>query len=130
MRHRALLLSQNRVANSEDEKRRLFDQTGALVVEMEAAGVAERTKRAGLPFSCIKVISDTASESFAFDVNSMRTSEGRIARGKIVVHAFTRPNTVPGLFRLKRRTDEAARVLGEFLVSCRISSDVHTLSAE
>ncbi len=125
-----VIVSQDRVAGSTTEKLRLFEQTGALAVEMEASGIAERAKRAGLPFSCIKVISDTADESFAFDVNSMRTAEGRIARGKIVLHAFTRPTVVPGLFRLKRRTDQAARILGEFLVSCRISSDVSTLSAE
>jgi hypothetical protein len=41
------------------------------------------------------------------------------------MHALARPNLVPGLFRLKRRTEEAARVLGEFLVSCRIGSDIH-----
>jgi hypothetical protein len=33
---------------------------------------------------------------------------------------------VPGLLRLKRRTEEAAQVLGEFLVSCRISPDIHS----
>ncbi len=119
-----VVLSQDRIAGTAVEKQELFLKTGACAVEMEAAGVAARSKRAGLPFHCIKVICDVATESFAFDLNRMRTSEGRVARGKIIVHALVRPNLVPGLFRLKRRADEAAQALGEFLVSCRIGSDI------
>jgi hypothetical protein len=118
------VLSQDRLANNSAEKQQLLNTTGACAVEMESSGVAARAKRAGLPFCCIKVISDVASESFALDLNQMRTSEGRVARGKIIVHALVRPNLVPGLLRLKRRTEEAARVLGDFLVSCRIGSDI------
>jgi adenosylhomocysteine nucleosidase len=119
-----VVLSQDRIANDIAEKQQLFAKTGASAVEMEAAGVAARAKRAGLPFYCIKVISDAATESFGLDLNRMRTAEGRVARGKIIVHALVHPNLLPGLFRLKRRTEEAAQVLGEFLVSCRIGSDI------
>jgi nucleoside phosphorylase len=123
---RGTVLSQDRIAINIEEKAQLFRQTGACAIEMESAGVALRAKRAGLPFYCIKVVSDTATESFAFDLNQMRTTEGRLARGKIIVHALVRPNLVPGLFRLKRRTGEVAQALGEFLVSCRIGSDIHS----
>jgi hypothetical protein len=53
----------------------------------------------------------------------MRSDEGRIARGKIGLYALTHPVAIPGLFRLKRRADDAASALGEFLVNCRISSE-------
>jgi adenosylhomocysteine nucleosidase len=125
-----LVVSQDRIAIDGEEKRCLRDGSGAAVVEMEAAGVAARVKRAGLPFCCIKVILDRADESFAIDWNRMRNAEGRIARGKIVVRAITRPNLLPGLFRLKRRSEEAARVLGEFLVSCRISPNANSPRTE
>jgi adenosylhomocysteine nucleosidase len=121
---RGVVLSQDRIATNAAEKQQLFQRTGACAVEMEAAGVAARAKRAGLPFYCIKGISDTATESFAFDLNRMRTIEGRVARGKIVIHALMRPTIVPGLFRLRRRSEEVAEALGEFLVSCRIGSDI------
>jgi len=125
-----LVVSQDRIVIDDEEKRRLRDGSGATVVEMEAAGIAARVKRAGLPFCCIKVTLDRADESFAIDWNSMRNADGRIARGKIMIRAFTRPNLLPGLFRLKRRSEEAARVLGEFLVSCRISPNVNSARAE
>jgi adenosylhomocysteine nucleosidase len=125
---RGIVLSQDRIANNMLEKQKLFAETGACAVEMESSGVAGRAKRAGLPFYCIKVISDVATESFAFDFNLMRNKEGKVARGKIVMHALVRPVLVPGLLRLKRRTERAAERLGEFLVSCRIGSDIDSPS--
>jgi adenosylhomocysteine nucleosidase len=125
-----LLVSQDRIAIDAEEKHRLRDGSGAVAVEMEAAGVATRVKRAGLPFCCIKVVLDRADESFAIDWNRMRNKEGRIARGKIMIHAVTRPTLIPELFRLKRRSEEAARVLGEFLVSCRISPNANSARTE
>ncbi len=116
------ILSQDRIANDAVQKKRLCSG-GCIAVDMESAGVAARTKRAGLPFGCIKVISDRADESFPFDLNTMRSKEGRIERGKIVVQALTHPNVIPALLRLKRRTEDAANSLGEFLVSSRIVTE-------
>jgi adenosylhomocysteine nucleosidase len=117
-----VVASQNSIANGAGEKQRLR-ALGAVAIDMEAAGAAARAKRAGLPFCCIKVVSDRADESFPFDLNKFRTSEGRIARGKIVFQALAHPNRLPVLFQLKRRTEDAARALGEFLAGCRISSE-------
>jgi adenosylhomocysteine nucleosidase len=121
--------SQDRVANDSVEKTRLFDG-GSVAIEMEAAGVAARAKRAGLPFCCIKVVSDRADESFPFDLNRMRSPEGRIARGKIGVHALTHPKAISSLLRLKRRSESAARILGEFLVGSRVIANAASLQPE
>ncbi|MFL6353791.1 MAG: hypothetical protein ACJ74Z_18355 [Bryobacteraceae bacterium] len=114
-----VLISQDRVANDAAQKQQLRDR-GALAIDMEASGVAARAKRAGLPFYSIKVVSDRADESFPFDINSMRTSEGRIRRVKIGVHALTHPKLLPQLLYWRRRSRIAAKALGGFLVSCRI----------
>jgi nucleoside phosphorylase len=114
-----LLLSQDRIALGLEEKGRLAE-TGAVAVDMESTGVAVRTARAGLPLYCIKVVSDRADESFGFDLNSMRTPDGRVARGKIVSYSCTHPWLLPELLRWKRRAANAAQALGAFLVHCRI----------
>ena len=123
------IVSQDRIANNSAEKQALRVHS-AIAVDMEAAGVAARTKRAGLPFYCIKVVSDCANESFGFDLNKMRTSEGRLARGKIGYYTVTHPNIIPELFRLRGRAEGAAKALGDFLVSCRISSESNVTPAE
>jgi len=117
-----IVISQNRIASTASEKRSLAE-SGAIAVEMEAGGVVRHTRRNGIPFYCVKVVSDRADESFAFDLNSMRSPEGRIARGKIRTYALTHPHLLPDLFRLKGRADKAATELGEFLADCRIKPD-------
>src|SRR5271165_440629 len=115
-------ISIDRVAGTLEEKKKLHEQGGD-VVEMEAAGVASKAIQAGLPFYCIKVLSDSADDEMPLDLNEMRTTEGRFARGKIGSYALTHPNVLPGLLRLRRRSEEAAGVLGDFLVSCRIEQE-------
>jgi hypothetical protein len=68
-------------------------------------------------------VSDQVGESFPFDLNELRTTEGRIARGKIGMYVLTHPTLLPKLLELKRRSSRAARTLGDFLVSCTISSE-------
>ena len=113
-----VVLSINRVARTIEEKQNL-SKTGTLAVEMEALGVAIRTAAAGLPFCCIKAVSDRADEEFVMNFNLMRSTDGHFSRGKIVVYALTHPQVLPSLLSLRRRSQEAASALGVFLASCR-----------
>lgn len=112
------IVSTNRVASNSTEKKKLAG-TGAIGVEMEAAGVAQRTATAGLPFCCIKVVTDILDEELVMDFNKMRTTDGRFSRGKIVSYALTHPGIMPRIFQLKRRSETAADALGAFLAGCR-----------
>lgn len=124
-----MIVTQDRVAQTPQEKETLRG-SGAMAVDMEAAAVAARAKRAQLPFACIKVVSDSANESFGIDLNGMRSEDGHIQRGKIGLYALTHPTVIPELFRLKRRAEAASTILGEFLVNCRISSERISTPAE
>lgn len=115
-----VVASQDRVAIDSAEKATLF-ASGAMAVDMESLAVAEGAKRTSVPFLCIKAVTDLADESFQIDLNKMRTPEGRIARGKIVLYVLTHPWMLGELLRLRRRSQDAAKALGEFLVSCRIN---------
>jgi nucleoside phosphorylase len=115
---RGLVISTDRVAGTIAEKRNLRSE-GMLAVEMEASGSGRRAVAAGLPFCCIKAVSDRADEEFVMDFNRLRSTEGRFSRGKIVLYALTHPPTIPRLFSLRRRSQVAASALGAFLASCR-----------
>lgn len=117
---RGVLVSQNLVAVTAEDKRKLRE-TGAIAVDMESSGVVAKARKADLPFYCVKAVSDVAAESAPLDLNAMRGSDGRISRGKIVGYSLTHPQVVPGLMRLKKRAEDAAQHLGEFLVSCRFA---------
>lgn len=114
------VVSIDRIANSAAEKAALR-AGGAIAVEMEAAGVAERASRAGLPFYCVRVVTDRADETLSIDFNAVRDRSGRIRATGVLISAMRHPwDRVPELLMLARRSRLAARELGEFLADCRI----------
>ena len=111
-------LSVDRVAVTAEEKRRLRATSGAAVVEMESAAVAEKARQWGVPFRCIRVVTDTAGEDLPLDFNDYRDAAGRFELGRIAGAALLRPFTaLPGLVRLNRNCRLAAERLGEFLAN-------------
>jgi adenosylhomocysteine nucleosidase len=114
-----LLASIDHIAQTSEEKRRLR-AAGASAVEMEAAGVAAAAGRAGLPFFCVRSVTDLLEESFANDFNAVLRSDGHFATIDLLASAVRRPTVLlPELFRLRKRCIVAARTLGEFLANCR-----------
>ncbi|MEP7352168.1 MAG: hypothetical protein ABI824_02950 [Acidobacteriota bacterium] len=111
--------SVDRVVVTRGGKRSLYEETKASVVEMESATVAEHARRWGLPFRCVRVVSDSADHNLPLDFNVYRDADGRFLRGKIALAAMARPFTaIPGLLRLDANCREAADKLGEFLAHC------------
>jgi len=107
------------VARTSEEKRRLRAEGGS-VVEMEAGGVAERAEALGLPFSCIRAVTDLAGEDMANDFDRALRSDGHFDTMRIFGNALRHPATrVPELIRLLRRSSTAARALGDFFADCQ-----------
>jgi adenosylhomocysteine nucleosidase len=111
------LLSVDRVVSTAAEKTD-FRNTGADAVEMEAAAVAAKAAEWNLPFFCVRVVTDTATESFPLDFNRMRDADGRFSRIKILRAALRRPGSIlPELLKLNKRCKDASRALGDFIVN-------------
>lgn len=113
------LLSIDRVATTAEEKRALFEQTHADAIEMEAAALAAKAQQWQIPCYAIKVVTDTASETFPLNFNRLRDREGRFSRPKIVAAALRRPSAFPALLNLNRRCNQASQALGDFLAGTR-----------
>jgi adenosylhomocysteine nucleosidase len=113
------LLSQDAVACTVEEKSRLR-KTGAIAVEMEAAGVEIVAREMGVPFYCVRVVTDAASEALALDFNQVRDRNGRFSRARILAAACRRPGRiVPELMKFERTSRSASLALGDFLANCR-----------
>jgi len=118
---RGEILSLDRVAVTAAEKRDLRQQTGAVAIEMESAGVAAKARELGLPFRCIKVVSDAAAEDLPLDFNLYRDAAGHFSRSRIALAALGHPFSVlPALLRLDRNCRHAAEKLGEFFADCQL----------
>ena len=116
--HTGTVVSMDRVAQTAQEKRDLW-RAGASVVEMEAAGVLSQVREWGMPFYCIRSVTDLANESFRLDFNAVRTSDGRFSTPRILAAAIASPIAIaPELLELRRRCAAAAQSLGEFIADC------------
>jgi hopanoid-associated phosphorylase len=107
------------VAQTAAEKEQLR-ATGAVAVEMEAAGVAARAQSYGLPFYCVRAVTDLAGENMANDFNAALRPDGHFATMHILGNCVRHPmDRLPELIRLRRRCARASHTLGEFFVDCR-----------
>jgi adenosylhomocysteine nucleosidase len=116
------VVSIQHIAQTATEKRNLR-ATGASIVEMEAAGVARAAEDLGLPFYCVRAVSDLAGEDFENDFNAALTPDGRFSTLRLIAGALGSPQKRFGeLLRLQRRTAVASKNLGDFLVDCTFQS--------
>ena len=76
--HMGVVCSIDHVAQTAAEKRQLARQRRC-AVEMEAGGVAERAEARGLPFYCVRVVTDLAGEDMANDFNRALRPDGHFA---------------------------------------------------
>ena len=120
---RGEILSVDRVAVTAAEKRALRERTGAAAVEMEARAVEAKAREWGVPFRCVKVVSDLAAEDMPLDFNLYRDAEGRFSRSRIALAAIARPFSVmPRLLQLGPALPRGCRKIRRVL--CRL----HTLA--
>ncbi len=113
------LISVDHIVQTVEEKARLRERGGG-AVEMEALAVALRARRWGVPFYCIRAVTDPAGEGFQLDFNAARDSTGRLSPARILWAAARRPDSLaPELVRLYYRSRLAVRALGAVLDDCR-----------
>lgn len=117
--HRGVVRTSPRVAQAAADRRTLHDE-GAMVVEMEAFAVARCAQDRGIPFYCIKVVTDLAGETLANDFNKALRADGHfdtiILLQGTLRHPFAR---IAELVRLARRCTQATRAIGDFFADCR-----------
>lgn len=117
---RGRVITRDRVAVTAAEKRALREETGAIAVDMESSAVKDRAEALGIPFACIRAVSDTAGENMPLDFNRYRGADGRFSRGRIALAAMARPFSVmPALLAFDRQCQRASLILGDFLADCR-----------
>jgi adenosylhomocysteine nucleosidase len=82
---------------------------------MEAAGVARLAQERGIPFYCIKGISDGYTDQLP-DFNRFISSEGRFQLVRFIVFALQHPTYWPALIRMGENSKKAARAIAAYLL--------------
>ncbi len=109
-----LLVTNPRVADAA-EKRRLAEAYHADLVDMEAAGVARLAAMRGIPFYCIKGVSDGFSENL-IDFNRFISPDGQFGMGQMLFYVLPRPWHWPALIRMGENSKKASQSIAKCLL--------------
>ncbi|WP_158944264.1 phosphorylase [Granulicella sp. S190] len=96
------------------EKQRLATSYGAGLVDMEAAALARIALGKGVPFYCIKAVSDNADATLP-NLNPFLGENGRLRMLPFLAHVAVRPGLWRDLMRLGEHSSAAAKNLAEAL---------------
>jgi adenosylhomocysteine nucleosidase len=109
-----LLVTSPRVADAA-EKQRLASTYEAALVDMEAAGLARLAHMRGIPFYCVKGISDGYSDQLP-DFNQFISPGGQFKLARFVVFVLLRPWYWSSLIRMGENSRKAARTIAQSLL--------------
>lgn len=108
-----ILATTPRVADA-IEKKRLVASYAAGLVDMEAAEIARIALGKGIPFYCIKAVSDDAEATLP-DINPFIGTDGHLRMLPFLAHVAVRPSSWAAVARLGRHSATAAKNLAEAL---------------
>ena len=116
-----VLLTIDTVAQDSITKARLRE-CGANAVDMEASAVAEQAALLGVPFYCMRAISDEAQSDFGIDFNAARRPDGTFSGWRIVGQAGLSRGRWRELLALRRDSQQAAETLARLLARSRFTA--------
>jgi adenosylhomocysteine nucleosidase len=104
------LLSVDSPLRTPEAKRAAHGRTGAVGVDMEAAGVAEAAESLGIPWLAIKAVVDTVDEPLPCFLSGCTTPRGDL-RWRSLFLSLTRPSRRRALRQLAQASGMAAQAL-------------------
>jgi adenosylhomocysteine nucleosidase len=111
---RGRIVTSDKLIGTSSEKGELGRITKALVVDMESAYVAQACAEKGVPFGCIRAISDSVNMELSRHMIQI-TSQGRISAIRLVSAVLRSPKTLLEMQQLAKNTRIAARKLSSTL---------------
>jgi adenosylhomocysteine nucleosidase len=108
---RGRLLTAAELVGDPREKQRLGQETGAVAVDMESATVARLCHEHGVPFACLRVISDDLNTSLSPHLLAL-LRQGHVSPARLAWQVVRHPALIAELWRLAGQTRRAAKRFG------------------
>jgi adenosylhomocysteine nucleosidase len=109
--HRGRLLTVPRLVATPQDKAELGRKHDAQGIDMESAVVARMCNRSGIPFGCVRAISDDVRTALSPRLVSL-LSAGRVSPWRLLLALGREPRIALELGRLAKQTRRAANQLG------------------
>ncbi|HEX4284432.1 MAG TPA: hypothetical protein VHZ28_05030 [Terracidiphilus sp.] len=108
------LATSPKVADEVEKRRLALAYPAAALVDMEAAAIARLAQMRGIPFYCIKGVSDGLDAKLP-DFNQFLAPDGHFHLSKFVVSSLLRPSYWPALVRMGENSRKASKSIAESL---------------
>jgi adenosylhomocysteine nucleosidase len=105
----------DKVVTTAEEKRSLWELSGADAVEMESEAIRAVCGKARIASATVRVILDRAEEDLPLDFNQFMDQAQQVVPGKVAWAAVRSPAKIRALLRLQRQARFAAARLAEIL---------------
>ncbi len=105
------VLGAQTVLATKADKRRAWEQTGAIAVDLESVVVARASAALGIPFVVLRAIADPASRELPPAALVPLDGDGRPALGQVLASIMRRPQQLPTLFAVAREARQALAAL-------------------
>lgn len=93
------------------DKRRAWQQTGAVAVDLESVVVARASAALGIPFVVLRAIADPATRELPPAALLPLDEAGRPALGQVLASVMRRPRQLPSLLAVAREARQALQAL-------------------
>jgi adenosylhomocysteine nucleosidase len=107
----ACLLGSDSIVTAAADKRRLWQETGAGVVDMESGVVAEVATASGIPFAVVRAVCDPATRGLPAAALTALDPNGRVAKMRMAGILARHPGQIPALIILGRDAALARKAL-------------------
>lgn len=112
---RGQLLTVDQVVAHPEEKQKLYDQSGAMAVDMETSALVQLAQERQIPFLSIRAISDTANQEL-LDVSPFVSPDGEVSALKAGWYVATHPGSLKFLNTILQHASRASNVLNDLVI--------------
>jgi hopanoid-associated phosphorylase len=105
------VLGASDILATEEDKRRAWRHTGALVVDLESAIVARAAEAIGIPFLVLRTVADPMRRNLPRAALIPLAEDGTPALRRVIAEVVRRPGQIAALFGLARETRRALAAL-------------------
>jgi adenosylhomocysteine nucleosidase len=112
-----------RVATTAEQKRALWQATGADAVDMESQVICALCREQAIPCAIVRVILDTAETDLPLDFNQFLTDDQQVDIPKLTRAVLMSPRKLPALLQLQAQGKAAAERLGQVLAGLVSQAD-------